>query len=210
MIGEAGTFDRTRLRSIGLAVADALEAAEDYLTELDARAGDGDLGASMVRGAEAVRALPEEAWTNPANALVAIGNTLRRAIAGSSGPFYAIALTRAGRHLAENGRFTPEDFRDALALAINAISETGGAKPGDRTMLDALHPALLKLRSLEGTAPREAWRAAAQAAEDGAQSTAEMMPKLGRASYLGERALGIPDGGAFAIAIWMKALAGTL
>ncbi|WP_420963386.1 dihydroxyacetone kinase family protein [Brucella sp. IR073] len=210
IIGEAGTFDASRLRTIGLAVADALEAAEAHLTDLDSKAGDGDLGASMVRGAEAIRALPDEAWANPANALVAIGNTLRRAIAGSSGPFYAIGLTRVGRHLAENGRFAPEDFRDALAVAINAISEIGGARPGDRTMLDALHPALEKLRLGEGETLKEAWRAAAQAAEEGAQSTAAMTPKLGRASYLGERALGVPDGGAAAVAIWMKALAEAL
>lgn len=210
IIGGTGVFDSARLRSIGLAVASALEAAESYLTELDARAGDGDLGASMVRGAQAIRALPDEAWANPANALVAIGNTLRRAIAGSSGPFYAIALTRAGRHLAQSGRFAPDDFRDAFAVAIEALSETGGAKPGDRTMLDALHPALLKLRSAEGIPAIEAWRLAALAAQEGAQATSAMAPKLGRASYLGERAIGAPDGGAAAVAIWMKALADSL
>jgi dihydroxyacetone kinase len=210
-LGDAGRFDPSRLRRIGLAVSDALEKAEAHLTELDSRAGDGDLGASMLRGAEAIRALPEGAWINPANALVAIGNALRRAIAGSSGPFYAIALTRAGRHLGENNRFSPQDFREALAVGIAAISEIGGAKPGDRTMLDALDPALRALEAADASVlAAEAWKRAAAAAAEGASHTANMVPKLGRASYLGERAVGVEDGGAAAVAIWMKALAASL
>ncbi|NLS21064.1 dihydroxyacetone kinase subunit DhaK [Rhizobium sp. P40RR-XXII] len=210
-LGDAGRFDPSELRRIGLAVCNALEEAEAHLTELDSKAGDGDLGASMLRGAEAIRALPDRAWINPANALVAIGNALRRAIAGSSGPFYAIALTRAGRHLGENNRFSPEDFRAAFAIGIAAISEIGSAKPGDRTMLDALDPALRALEATDGNVPAiEAWKRAAMAAADGARRTADMVPRLGRASYLGERALGTEDGGAAAVAIWMAALATSL
>ncbi len=210
-LGDTGRFDPRELRRIGLAVSDALAAAEAHLTDLDSKAGDGDLGASMLRGAEAIRALPESAWINPANALVAIGNALRRAIAGSSGPFYAIALTRAGRHLSKSNRFSAEDFRAAFAIGIAAISEIGGAKPGDRTMLDALDPALQALEITDSNAPAaEAWKQAASAAADGARRTADMAPKLGRASYLGERAIGIEDGGAAAVAIWMKALAASI
>ncbi|TXI07015.1 MAG: dihydroxyacetone kinase subunit DhaK [Rhizobium sp.] len=207
-LGDAGRFDPRELRRIGLAVSDALEAAEAHLTELDSKAGDGDLGASMLRGAEAIRALPQAAWINPANALVAIGNALRRAIAGSSGPFYAIALTRAGRHLGKNNRFSPDDFRAAFAVGIAAIGEIGGAKPGDRTMLDALDPALSALEAADGNLPAaKAWAQAASAAAEGARRTADMVPRLGRASYLGERAVGTEDGGAAAVAIWLEALA---
>ncbi len=204
VIGHAASFDPQGLRAIGLAVADALEAAEAQLTDLDSRAGDGDLGASMMRGAEAIRALPETAWATPANALVTIGNTLRRNIAGSSGPFYAIALTRAGRHLAVFERPGFCEFRDAFAIAVQAIQEIGGAKPGDRTMVDALHPALEALRA------GGSWKSAADAATAGAAATAAMTPRLGRASYLGERAVGSPDGGAVAVSIWMRAIADRL
>ncbi|MDB5552893.1 MAG: dihydroxyacetone kinase [Rhizobium sp.] len=206
-----GRFQPATLRSFGLAVADTLVAAEDHLTDLDGKAGDGDLGASMVRGARALRELPLEAWSNPASAFVAIANALRRAIAGSSGPFYAIALTRAGRHLAAKGRFSPDDFIDALSISIDAISEIGGAKRGDRTMLDALYPALDTLKSHAGDVPpREAWTFAAEAAEEGARKTADLVPKLGRASYLGDRALGNPDGGAVAVALWLRAISNKL
>lgn len=210
IIGLSRQFDASHSHQIGLAVADALENAEAYLTDLDSRAGDGDLGASMLRGAQAVRALPDHAWSNPANALVAIGNTLRRAIAGSSGPFYAIALTRAGRHLADKEQLSADDFIQALAIAIAAISEIGGAKAGDRTMLDALIPALDALRNATNLSSEDAWKAAARAADEGTRHTETMLPRLGRASYLGERAVGVPDGGAAAVAIWMKALAGNL
>lgn len=207
---EGVPFDAARLKAVALAVAAALEGAEAYLTDLDSRAGDGDLGASMLRGAQAVRGLPDTAWANPAHAFVSIGNALRRAIAGSSGPFYAIALTRAGRHLAGDPDFAPETFIEALEIAVAAISQIGGARPGDRTMLDALHPALEAARAAAGSDPKSAWRAAAKAAEDGARATETMSPKLGRAAYLGDRAVGVPDGGAAAVAIWMRALAEAL
>jgi len=207
---EGVPFDAAKLRSVGLAVAEALEKAEEYLTDLDSKAGDGDLGASMLRGAQAVRNLPETAWVNPANAFVSIGNALRRAIAGSSGPFYAIALARAGRHLAKEAAFKPADFTAALEIAIAAISQIGGAKPGDRTMLDALDPALKSLKASGNTDAKAAWLAAAKASEEGARATETMAPKLGRAAYLGERAVGAPDGGAAAVAIWMRALAEAL
>jgi dihydroxyacetone kinase len=87
------------LRAAAIAVAEALTAAEARLTALDARAGDGDLGLSMARGAAAIRALPEAAWADPPTAFARIGAALGRAIAGSSGPFYATALLRAGRAL---------------------------------------------------------------------------------------------------------------
>ncbi|MDN3564848.1 dihydroxyacetone kinase family protein, partial [Paeniroseomonas aquatica] len=93
-----GAADPT-LRAAVMAVAAALEAAEIRLTELDSAAGDGDLGLSMLRGAAALRALPDAAWTDPPTALAAMGEALRRAIAGSSGPFYATALLRAARGL---------------------------------------------------------------------------------------------------------------
>ena len=202
--------DPAALRAIGLAVADALEAAEPYLTELDSKAGDGDLGASMMRGAEAIRALPLPAWSSPASALLATADALRRAIAGSSGPFYAVALTRAGRQLDAAGPVQARHFVEAFETALAAIMEIGGAKPGDRTMIDALYPALLTLKSRPELEPRDLWIAAAEAAQAGAEASASMKPKLGRASYMGDRAVGAPDGGAAAVAIWMKAIAGAL
>lgn len=200
-----------RMRRAVLAAASALDAAEGQLTDLDARAGDGDLGASLARGAAALHALPDAAWTSPDGALQAMADALRRAIAGSSGPFYATGLMRAARRLAD----APASLTvsaEAFAAAVEAISELGGARPGDRTMLDALQPAADALRRAAeaNRTPAEAWADAARAAEEGAAKTEDMTPRLGRASYLGARALGIPDGGAVAVSIWLKAVAGAL
>jgi dihydroxyacetone kinase len=188
------------------AAATALEAAEARLTELDSAAGDGDLGISMSRGAAALRALPAAAWTEAPFALVRMGEALRRAIAGSSGPFYATALLRAARDLPASP--APVDWSRALTAAVDAIAELGGAKLGDRTMLDALRPAAEAFaRALEAErVPTAAWKEAVQAARAGAEATAAMRPRLGRASYLGDRALGTPDAGAAAAVIWLEAI----
>jgi dihydroxyacetone kinase len=189
------------LKHMALAVATALEAAEDRLTDLDAKAGDGDLGASMARGAAAIRALPDDSYSTPGRLLSDLGNALRRAIAGSSGPFYATALLRASARLRVLSQPSPADWVAAFGAAVAAITELGGAKAGDRTMVDALLPALDAARHGANLA------AIANAAEAGAEATATMFPALGRASYLGERAIGTPDGGAVAVTIWLRALA---
>jgi ATP-dependent dihydroxyacetone kinase len=195
-----------RLRSAALAVASALAAAEPLLTDLDNKAGDGDLGLSMTRGAEAIRALGEGAWADPPTALTRIGDALRRAIGGSSGPFYATALLRVARSLPT----TPaaSDWARSFRAGIDALAELGGAKPGDCTMLDALLPAVDAFEAGlgRGESPVVALQAAAAAAEAGAAATAAMKPRLGRASYLGDRAIDIQDGGATAVAIWLRAL----
>ncbi|NOG70640.1 dihydroxyacetone kinase family protein [Roseicella sp. DB1501] len=201
-------LDGAVVRRAALAAAAALERAEPRLTELDSAAGDGDLGLSMTRGAAAIRALPDGAWRDARGALTAMGEALRRAIAGSSGPFYATALLRAARSLPE-GAPQPADWARALEAAVAAIAELGGAKPGDRTMLDALQPAAAAFAKglAAGQAPQPAWAAAVQAAQDGAAATAQMRPRLGRASYLGDRAIGTPDAGAAAIVTWLEGIA---
>jgi ATP-dependent dihydroxyacetone kinase len=192
-----------------LAAAEAFERAEADLTDLDSRVGDGDLGISMVRGAAAIRGLPEDAWRAPAGALAAMAHALRRAIGGSSGPFYATALLRASRMLGE-GPVTAESWARAFAAAVSSIAELGGAKRGDRTMLDALAPArdAFSAALAEGLAMNVAWARAIAAAEEGAAATAAMHPRLGRAAYQGSRAIGTPDAGAMAVLVWMRAIAG--
>ena len=198
----------SRLKEAIHRAAHALISAEPTLTELDRKAGDGDLGTSMQRGASAVLALPDDAWVSPETALASVGHALRRAIGGSSGPFYATALLRASRHLASTRTPSASDWAEAFALAVDKISELGGAKPGDRTMVDALHPASQTFKqSVSANLPlEEAWAKSVKAAKEGADATAKMQPRAGRASYMGERAVGIPDGGAAAALCWMEAL----
>ncbi|WP_298966406.1 dihydroxyacetone kinase family protein [uncultured Methylobacterium sp.] len=200
----------SRFRAALAAVAAALRADEARLADLDGRAGDGDLGASMVRAAEAIEGLPDSAWTSPVATLAGLGDALRRSIGGSSGPFYATALLRASRRLGDEPDLG--EWAAAFEEAVAAIADLGGARPGDRTMLDALHPAAGAFRAAvaAGRNARDALAAAADAAEAGAAATAGMTPRLGRASYLGERAVGVPDAGASAVATWLRALAGAV
>lgn len=197
-----------RLRSGAERAARALIAAEPRLTQLDSVAGDGDLGASMVRGGEAILALPKESFGDVSDGLMAMANAMRKAIGGSSGPFYATGLMRASRQLAGIDEPTAQQMAEAFVAAVAAISELGGAKPSDRTMIDALHPAAETFRDklAAGASAEEAWQYAVAAGEAGAEATASMKPRLGRASYLGERAVGHPDGGAVAVGIWLKAI----
>jgi dihydroxyacetone kinase len=194
------------LRQAILAAAGAMERNEAELTRLDSQAGDGDLGISMARGAAAIRALPPGSFADPEEALRQLGECLRRAIGGSSGPFYATALLRAARRLGPAPGAV--DWADAFSQAVQSIGELGGARPGDRTMLDALHPAAEAFQAslARGEAASVAWAAAVRAAEAGLEATTTMRPRLGRASYLGDRAIGAPDAGAAAVAIWMRAL----
>lgn len=191
-----------------LACAAALQQQEQQLTALDSAAGDGDLGISMARGAAAIRQLPADRATDAASTLAHIAGALRQAIAGSSGPFYAVGLLRAAQHLAGGTTVDAAAWAAAFEHAVDAISELGGAKAGDCTMLDALYPAVAAFRDgvARGASVGDAWIACVAAAEAGATATAQMRPRMGRASYLGDRALGIRDGGAVAVTIWLRAL----
>ncbi len=193
---EAGKKTRSAIE----AACKALTAAEGELTEMDRITGDGDLGASMARAASAVQdALSSYPLDNIPATLKALGHTLRRELGGSSGPLYGVLFLRCGSVLESQGVTGRSSWANALAQGCEAITELGGAKPGDRTMLDALDPLVKALQQGAGL------KAAVEAAERGAEATAQMKPRLGRSSYLGDRVLGHPDPGAKAVTIWLRA-----
>ena len=206
---EAGKKTRLAIE----AACQALLAAEGELTEMDRVTGDGDLGISMARAARAVQGAVDSYPSEDAAAtLKALGHTLRRELGGSSGPLYGVLFLRCGSVLETTRETGPAKWAEALDQGCRAISDLGGAKPGDRTMLDALDPFVKTLQKniLGGAAPRAAVLAAVEAAAQGAEATSQMKPSLGRSSYLGDRVLGHPDPGAKAIAIWLRAACGTL
>ena len=129
---------------------------------------------------------------------------------GSSGPLYGVLFLRCGNVLEGFGSTGLAQWVDAMEAGCKAISELGGAKPGDRTMLDALDPFVTTLKNARGVLSREAVLAAVEAAERGVEATARMKPRLGRSSYLGERVLGHVDPGAKAVAVWLRAAAEAL
>ena len=192
------------------AVCAALLAAEPTLTEMDQKVGDGDLGISLSRAAHSILheidTYPEE--TAPDAVFRAMSATIRRVVGGTSGPLYAIMLLRAAAVLEPSPQPSLQDWSRAFTAAVEGVMEIGGAKPGDRTMVDALAPAAAAFASAIA-APNTSISpldAAVQAATAGAEQTAAMQARLGRSSYVGERALGFPDPGAYAVTLWLTAI----
>ncbi len=190
--------------------ATAIAEQRDYLTQLDAAIGDADHGANMDRGFTAVQAKLAEADGSepPGKRLVTAGSTLISTVGGASGPLWGTALRRAGKSLGDAETIEPEALAEALEAAVDGVVELGAAQPGDKTMVDALRPAVEALRgSLDGGADiTTAVAAASAAADEGMRATTPMLARKGRASYLGERSIGHQDPGATSASIIFAAL----
>ncbi|MFD5512355.1 dihydroxyacetone kinase subunit DhaL [Streptomyces sp. NPDC059761] len=179
-----------------------VEREADRLTELDSPIGDADHGSNLLRGFTAVRAaLAADPAASPGAVLTLAGRTLISTVGGASGPLYGTLLRRTGKELGEPAEVSDEALRKALYAGVGAVAQLGGAAPGDKTMLDALVPGVAALST--------SYRAAADAAENGAQATVPMLARKGRASYLGERSIGHQDPGATSAALLLGALADT-
>ena len=198
--------------------ADQIHDQASALTALDQAIGDGDHGTNMDRGFGAIRALldagrPEGDGPQGVAAarLRTSGRTLISTVGGAAGPLYGTALMRAGTSVADAAADAPGGAAAVTALeaAIAGIQQLGKAMPGEKTMLDALVPAVDAGRSAvaEGAAGAEVARAMADAAEAGALATIPMLATKGRASYLGERSVGHQDPGATSAALLLRALA---
>lgn len=183
----------------------AIIAAEAELTEMDRIVGDGDIGHSLANGANALLELAP-GWTGRSLDAVLrdIGLAMRKSIGGTSGPLYAAFAIAAAQAVADADADAAQTLARAFAAGSDAIRRLGGADAGDRTMLDALLPAAAAMNA-ETTAGQ--LTAAAAAARAGAERTAAMQPRRGRSSYIGDRALGHPDPGAVAVALWLEAAA---
>jgi dihydroxyacetone kinase len=211
--GEPRTATGRRLGTAIRAAALSLIAAEARLTGLDQAVGDGDLGISLARGARAVlESLPSYPLDDPAATLHELALTLQRALGGTSGPLYAMASLRAAASLRANNPEAATTWAEALRAGAAGIAELGGAAVGDRTMLDALVPAAEALASglRAGHSPTAALGDAVAVADRQAEATASLLPRQGRSSYLGGRALGHPDPGTVAVAVWLRAVSESL
>jgi dihydroxyacetone kinase-like protein len=206
---EAVVRDQTVIAWLSAAEA-AVSDRADYLTQLDAAIGDGDHGINMTRGFAAVgKALAGQGDAiPPGRALILAGKTLVSTVGGASGPLWGSALRSAGRSLGDAETFDGEQLADALDAALGAVVDLGAAAPGDKTMVDALGPAVAALRDAVagGASLGDALAAAADAAAGGARATVPMQARKGRASYLGERSIGHEDPGAASTTLIIAAL----
>jgi dihydroxyacetone kinase phosphoprotein-dependent L subunit len=185
--------------------AELVAADADRLTRLDAAIGDGDHGANLNRGLRAAVETVEPGMP-PGKVLMTAGRALVSKTGGASGPLYGGALRRAGKALGDAADVDAAALGTALRAALDAIQELGKAVEGDKTMVDALAPAVAAYEAAAGDGTAAAARAALDAAEKGAEATVPLQARKGRASYLGPRSVGHLDPGAASTVLLFHAL----
>lgn len=191
-------------------VAIVLHENREYLTQLDSPIGDADHGINMDRGFKAVMdKLPTVANMDIGSILKTVGTTLVSTVGGASGPLYGTAFLRAGMATSGKNELYEADVVHMLGAALEGIKARGKAQPGEKTMVDALTPALAAMKEAEPQGMSQLLRRGSDAAEAGMKATIPLLATKGRASYLGERSIGHQDPGATSTWLMLKALADT-
>jgi phosphoenolpyruvate---glycerone phosphotransferase subunit DhaL len=191
------------------AFATVVEENKQYLTELDAAIGDADHGINMDRGfKKVVTQLPSVADKDIGSILKTVSMTLISSIGGASGPLYGTLFLRASASVTDKQELTTGDMLEMLQAGLDGVLSRGKAQLGDKTMIDALSPAVEAFRQAvgEGKDMREAMEKAVEAGEQGMKDTIPMLAKKGRASYLGERSMGHQDPGATSCYLMLNSL----
>jgi len=188
---------------------------KDALSALDAACGDGDHGVSMARGfaavAEKLRAAP---FVDPSDVFRAAGSALLLSVGGATGPLLGTFFMEAGKAARAAGAagIDTGTLAAMFRAGAEALCRRGGAKVGEKTLVDALMPAVeaIEASAAAGESPATALDKAAKAARSGATGTASMIARQGKARYLGQRAVGSQDPGANSVAIILEAFAEAL
>jgi phosphoenolpyruvate---glycerone phosphotransferase subunit DhaL len=186
---------------------------KEYLTELDSAIGDADHGINMNRGMQAVVGKMDTAESADVGVLLkAVGMTLVSTVGGASGPLYGTLFLQMGTSAAGKSDLSGEDWADALAAGVAGVQRRGKAELGDKTMIDALVPAVEAVRSAlaDGSDLGQALRRSAEAAREGMTATIPLVARKGRASYLGERSANHQDPGATSSWLLLRTAAETL
>ena len=202
---EASTFRVWIAEATRLVVDNA-----DHLTHLDAAIGAADHGINLSRGFRAALVMLDETGpATPAAVLATVGRALIAKTGGASGPLYGTGFRQAAKALGEDAEVSAAQLGAALQAALDGIRQLGAAVEGDKTMVDALAPAVSGYHAVieSGGDLREATRAAADAAARGLQATVDLPARKGRASYLGPRTIGHEDPGAASTTLILQGLA---
>ena len=200
----------TRIKDALDAVAAAVIAQKEYLTNLDAKTGDGDHGLNMARGFRAAQEAVEDMddTTKPGPVLQTIGMALIQNVGGAAGPLYGTGFVKAGEACDDDTKMNTASMEKLLRIAIDAIQARGRADRGDKTMLDVLIP-IHECFLPDNTAGKtlfEVLQEASKAAGDGVNYTKTIAARKGRASLVGERSIGIEDPGAVSSMVMYRAL----
>ncbi|MEU1127530.1 dihydroxyacetone kinase subunit DhaL [Streptomyces sp. NPDC005899] len=212
VVDGANALDGTQTRDWARRFADSVYATEAELTSLDQLAGDGDFGANLAAGVTAAGRLIDrtEGTTGPAEILDAMATAFLDEIGGTSGPLFGLLFQALARAAGPGQGLTTAALAEGAAQGLAAIRRVGDAAPGDKTLVDALAPAAAALRASQGAPPTTALATAAEGAWEGVRATASQAARMGRASYLGERATGVPDPGAVGVALFFASATATV
>lgn len=204
-----GKMKAEDVKRMFLAICDRLISSEEELCRLDSRIGDGDHGTTVARGfGEVKKKLEAESYSTPARICETVGHTLSVSMGGAIGPILGSFFQAGVRKLEQEGDWDIEEFQILFAKGLERIQMLGGAKEGDRTLVDALAPACYALDDAckEGLTLKQSLKKAALAAREGAEKTRYMQARKGRARFLGEKSIGFVDAGATTIALMIETM----
>lgn len=200
-------FDNNHNATIVMDIISAIQSNKVYLSDIDGLIGDGDHGINMNKGFSMAgeRIVAGQSFTE---AMKILGDTLLLEIGGSMGPIYGTFFYQCASTLKDESEITPDLFSTMLKNALEGVKEIGGAKVGDKTLIDTMEPATVAFKKelRDGKTFREALQIATEAAGAGKESTKDMVAKVGRAARLGLRSVGVLDAGATSCYIILKAM----
>ncbi len=198
------------LRKMLHSAATELKANSKYLCELDGVAGDGDHGITIGRMADVMQELLDVTTLNTMRSLLdALGDAFMGINGGSAGPLWGTVFTGMAEGIDDQAELTDLELRKMFTQAKLDFMDISKAKPGNKTMVDALYPAIDAIIETQGSL-KEIMDAAAAAAKAGAEATSQMVARFGRAKNMGERSIGTKDPGAVSIAILFDGMAKAL
>jgi dihydroxyacetone kinase len=201
-------MDRKRLAEVFSAISKTMDENREYLIELDQQNGDGDLGISMSSGFRAVRLYLEQAEETDLGKLFMKGAAVFNEAAPSSlGTILSLGMMGMARRLKGMESADFSEMNAALDQGLRLLMEKAGSRPGEKTILDALCPAVQTLLENEDKPAAQAYGLAAAAAAEGSEATRQMKPVHGRAVYYGEKGIGLLDGGSVAGKLMIEAIA---
>jgi len=205
--------NKDKVYEVILAICSILEEKKLYLTQLDAAIGDGDHGLNMAKGFGAAKEkLDEKKFNTPSDIMKTVGMALISKVGGAAGPLYGTAFLNAAKVIAAKEEIDSNDLVAMLETALDGVKSRGKAVVGEKTMVDAIEPAITALKKAleEGNSTKEAMDKAVLAAAEGVAYTKTIIATKGRASYLGERSIGHEDPGAMSSYIILKTIAENL
>jgi len=198
------------IKKMIMKINDTLQENKLFLSQLDSVIGDGDHGVSISKGfLNAIAEINRQDPKNISDLLKLTGNSIAVIIGGVTGPVFGMFFSEMGRSVdAKKDMIDINDLSLMFESALEKIMKVGGAKPGEKTMIDALYPAVESLRAAaqEKKSFKEALSSMASAAKAGAESTKEMIATKGRARYAGERSIGYEDAGANTVYLIIKSM----